>query len=577
MKLHGITTWMLGATLGSFTASAPSASGQHGPTGSDEMAAAAPAEKDFIALRDEYASRFKPLFVRSARAWWEANTTGSDKAYEEKKAAESALVELHGDKGLFARIKVLRKGGSVTDPVLARQLDVMYRAFLPGQADTELQKRIVQIENDVEQIFNTHRSEVGGKSMTENDVRKILSETKESAIAESAWMGYMAVGAKVDAKLGQVVALRNELAHKLGFKNFWEMKMTLSEIDGPELVALFDELDLLTAGPFATLKKEIDAAMAHRFGIEPKDLRPWHFGDLFFQEAPPIQAVNLDSVFADQDLLALTKTYYEGIGLEVADIIARSDLYEKPGKSPHAFSTDLDRAGDVRTLCNLKQDAYWMDTLLHELGHAVYDKYIDETVPFLLHEASHSITTEGYAMMMGSMCKNEEWIRQVLRPSATETDAIVASARRELRAEKLIFSRWGQVIVRFEKGMYENPGQDLGKLWWELKGRYQLLPPPENVSRPDYAAKIHVVAAPVYYHSYVMGDLFASQVHHHIAAKLLGISDTSKTCFFGRKEAGEHLKKHVFGPGNLYPWHDLTRRATGEPLTAKYFAEQYVR
>ena len=38
--------------------------------------------------------------------------------------------------------------------------------------------------------------------------------------------------------------------------------------------------------------------------------------------------------------------------------------------------------------------------------------------------------------------------------------------------------------------MYGNPDQDLGKLWWDLKQRYQLLHPPETVSRPDYAAKL---------------------------------------------------------------------------------------
>lgn len=535
------------------------------------------AERDLLEIHDAYLAQFKPLFLRAAKAWWVANTTGSDEAYAEKKAAETALVELHSDKARFAKLKSLKADGLIADRKLARILDVMYRAHLPGQADPELQKKIVNIENEVEQIFNTHRSEVDGKALSENDVRKILSESPDSALAEKAWKGYMAVGAKVEDRLKRVVAMRNELARKLGFRNFWAMKMSLSEIDGDELVKLFDELDRLTREPFATLKKEIDAAMAARFKLTPDQLRPWHFGDLFFQEAPAIQKVNLDDVFKGQDPLALTRKYYESLGLEVSDIIARSDLYEKPGKSPHAFSTDLDRAGDVRTLCNLKDNAYWMDTLLHELGHAVYDKYIDASeVPFVLHEAAHSITTEGYAMQMGAMCKNEEWLVKVRGIDPVKQADVLVSAREKLRAEKLIFSRWGQVIVRFEKGMYENPDQDLGKLWWDLKARYQLLPPPESASRPDYAAKIHVVAAPVYYHSYVMGDLFACQVQDRIA-DMLGIADPTKTCFYGRPEAGEFFRKHVFGPGNLYSWNELTRRATGEPLTAKYFAEQYVK
>ena len=53
-------------------------------------------------------------------------------------------------------------------------------------------------------------------------------------------------------------------------------------------------------------------------------------------------------------------------------MLARSDLYEKPGKSPHAFCTDIDREGDVRVLANIVPNEYWMGTMLHELGHSVY-------------------------------------------------------------------------------------------------------------------------------------------------------------------------------------------------------------
>ena len=55
-------------------------------------------------------------------------------------------------------------------------------------------------------------------------------------------------------------------------------------------------------------------------------------------------------------------------------MIARSDLYEKKGKSPHAFCTDIDREGDVRVLANIVPNEYWMGTMLHELGHAVYSQ-----------------------------------------------------------------------------------------------------------------------------------------------------------------------------------------------------------
>jgi len=535
------------------------------------------AEMEFIALHDAYLAKYKPLLLQSEKAWWVANTTGSDEAFEAKKQAENALIELHSDRETFAGLKALKDGGRVTDAVLARQLDVMVRTFLPGQADPAVQKRIVDIQTEVEKIFNTHRSRVGGKELTENDVRKILSDTKDSALAEEAWKGYMAVGAKVEAKLKELVTLRNQVARQLGFRDFYVMSCTLQEIDEGDLLRLFDELDELTRKPFEALKRNIDTAMAARFGIAPGDLRPWHFGDLFFQETPGMEAVNLDSVFADQDPIALVKKYYASLDMPVDAVLARSDMYEKPGKSPHAFCTDLDRTGEnVRVLCNLKPNLYWMDTIMHEVGHAVYDTYIRRDLPFLLHEASHSITTEGVAMMFGAFVKNGDWLRQVRGLSPGEAEQVVRSARRALRAEKLVFSRWTQVMVRFEHGMYTNPDQDLGKLWWDLKKRYQLLNPPQTVHRPDYAAKVHVITVPVYYHSYMMGDLFASQLRAHIAGKVMGLTDVSSTSFYGSRDAGRFLKEHVFGPGNLYSWNELTRRATGEPLSAKAFVQQYV-
>jgi peptidyl-dipeptidase A len=214
--------------------------------------------------------------------------------------------------------------------------------------------------------------------------------------------------------------------------------------------------------------------------------------------------------------------------------------------------------------------------MLHELGHGVYDKYIQRDLPFLLREASHGITTEGIALMFGSMVKNQDWLLNVLHVDPTETERVVLAARAALRREKIVFSRWAQVMVRFEHAMYAKPEQDLGKLWWELKRRYQFLNPPEATNRPDYAAKMHILSSPVYYHNYLMGDLFAAQVHHFIATNLLGLNDPKETSFYERRVAGAYLREKVFSPGNRYPWNELTRHATGETLTARYFVEQFL-
>ena len=526
------------------------------------------------AFLTNYLARYRPLHLESSYAWWEANVTGSNEAFARKARAEEAIIELQSDPAIFADLTRFREAG-LDDPVLRRQVDVLYRSSVPRQADPARQKRIVEIENSIEQTFNTHRSTVDGRALTENEVREVLSESRESRAVEAAWKSYMAVGAEVADRVGEVVELRNAIASELGYANYFVMALGLQEIDADALLRLFDELNDLTRTPFAALKGDLDARMADRFGIDPSALRPWHFGDLFFQEA-----------IGEGESRArrrLRRSRSDGGGARllhrsgdaVDAVLARSDLYEREGKSPHAFAVDLDRAGDVRILCNLKPSTRWMDTLLHELGHAVYDVHLDAELPFVLKEASSAITTEGIAMMMGSMAKNEEFLVRALGVPTGEAAQLVDAGRRSLAAEKLIFSRWAQVVVRFEHAMYAGHDGDLGALWWELKQRYQLLPSPDRMA-PDYAAKVHIAVYPAYYQSYVMGDLFGTQLRRHLTETVAGGGDPGATCFYGSADAGRYLRDEVFAPGNRYPWHELTERCTGTPLSAEAFASLYV-
>ena len=50
--------------------------------------------------------------------------------------------------------------------------------------------------------------------------------------------------------------------------------------------------------------------------------------------------------------------------------------------------------------------------------------------------------------------------------------------------------------------------------------KYQMVKSPPGRNAPDYGSKIHMIVAPVYYHNYMMGELFASQLHHAIAREV---------------------------------------------------------
>ena len=130
-------------------------------------------------------------------------------------------------------------------------------------------------------------------------------------------------------------------------------------------------------------------------------------------------------------------------------------------------------------------------------------------------------------------------------------------------------------MLRFEKALYENPDQDLNKLWWDLVERYQGLKRPEGRNAPDYASKVHIVVAPVYYHNYMMGELFASQLHHAIARELYPGTDANQVTYAGNKAVGDFMRVRVFAPGKTLSWDELTRHATGERLNARAFAADF--
>jgi peptidyl-dipeptidase A len=97
---------------------------------------------------------------------------------------------------------------------------------------------------------------------------------------------------------------------------------------------------------------------------------------------------------------------------------------------------------------------------------------------------------------------------------------------------------------------------------------------PKDRNAPDYAAKIHICSAPVYYHNYMMGQLFASQVHHALAKEVFGV-EPAKALYNGDKKAGEFMKKKVFEPGRTLTWKALTKFATDEELSPKAFAKDF--
>ena len=532
--------------------------------------------EEFKRFVKDYETKVVPLYTDANTAYFNATISGKEEDYKKAADLQVQLSKIYASKADFAKLKKFKDSNTIQDELLNRQLIKIYNAYASSQIDEKKLEEMIRLQNETEKKFSTFRANVNGKKITDNEVENTLKTSTDSKLLEASWSASKEVGGVINDNLIKLVKLRNEAARELGFKNYHEMSLKLSEQDPQEIENLLNELDNLTRDTFAKLKTDIDEHLAKKYNLPKEKLMPWHYENRFFQEAPKIYNVNLDSYYKDKDIVALTRNYYAGLGLPIDDMIAKSDLFEKEGKYQHAYCSNLNRGKDVCVVCNVKPNYNWMGTMLHEFGHAVYDYNIDSTLPWTLREPAHTFTTEAIAMMFGRMASNGQWLVDVVGITKEEKDKIADESFKSLRLEQLTFSRWVQVVYRFEKVMYENPDQDLNKLWWDLVEKYQMLKRPEGRNKPDYASKIHIALYPAYYHNYLMGELLASQYFAYIVKNVLHSEDLKNQSFVNKPEVGKYLLEKVFKPGTKYYWNDMIEKATGEKLTAKYYAKQFV-
>lgn len=516
----------------------------------------------------EQNKELRKLHIEYAEASWMAATTG-DIDWDKKTAdAETAYRKYFSNSERFKQVKeYLEKEGPHS--IYSRELNYLYLGMLENQLSEEMLHELVQLSTGLSSTFNTYRATIDGVKVSENDVRQILIKSTDVVQREKAWHASKEIGQKVESNLLTLVKKRNEAARSLGYDNHHQMAFELQELDRDFVFTTFKKLKDLSDEPFRKLKLEMDMELAEKFNITVAELRPWHYSDPFFQEAPSAKDLDLDTYFEGKDIVKLTSDTFEAMGMDISDLLEKSDLFPRDKKNQHAFCSDIDKAGDIRVLCNINESAYWAETMLHEYGHAVYDKYVDHELPFILRQYAHILSTEAIAMLYGRMGKNPVWLEKFLGVEAEKIKKLEPKIAKALQLQMLISARWIMTFVFFEQELYEDPDQNLNELWWKIVEEVQFIHPPEEKNYPHWAAKIHFSIAPVYYQNYLLGELTASQLQRHIEEHV------SKEIY--TPEVGNFLKNEFFSHGARYHWNTKIEKATGEKLNPQHFIDQFVK
>ena len=484
------------------------------------------------------------------KATWILETTSLPDAADLRAELDAEVRLLFQDPKIYQELIKWDQDPSLSDPLLKRQLNVLIRQFKSNQLPKELIQEIAKREAILTSSYGNFRAQMDGEFYSENGLRQILTHEQDPVRRKKAWEASKQIGEELAPQILELVKLRNQGAQSLGYSDYFEMQLDLQEVDRAWLLKIFEELSEKSKDAYTQELKEIEKVLSDRFG----EAAPWSWSDPFCQEDP--LASSLDNLVSDVDIVASCINYYRKAGFDVEPVLQKSDLYERSGKSQHAFCTHIDRRGDVRTLNNIKSSMRWLETLLHELGHAVYELGFDHKLPWLLREPPHMIPTEAMALLAGRQAYRSDSLQKL-------TGKVDPEAEKSLRRRQLIFSRWVMVMTAFESELYRDPSQDLNALWWKLVEQIQMIHPPKGrEGKADWAAKMHIGLAPVYYFSYLLGELFASSLQQEIKD-------------FSSPEAGEFLQNKLFAPGNCWSWDQLVCHVTGKPLSTDAWIQEF--
>ncbi len=508
-----------------------------------------------VAFVEAYAAAVRPQTIRHGEAYWDFSCNGTPEAQDTIAEVEEWLSDLHADERACAALRRWR-ADPTGDAAVDRQLDVLWPEYRRSQASETLRKTVIRNSLKVEETCSIFRPELNGERVSNNELDRILVKSSDDAEREAAWKATREIGVRVSDRVVELAQLRNEQARELGFADWFALALDDEEMEADHLDGLLQELRVGSAAPWASVKAELDQEHAALRGKAVDELMPWDYGDRFLQSIPrPDVGTSLDAWFDPTRIKKLAHSYFGGLGLPIAELWDRSDMMPRDTKYPHAFCIGIDNPGDVRVLCNLDASARWMETTLHEFGHALYNARIDPDLPFVLREAAHTFVTEAVAMLFGRMAKKPSWLVDI----AEVPEDRAAEAGRNLRIDQLTFARWGLVVTLFERAMYADPTADLNAIWWDLVTELQGLQRPDGWDQPDWASKVHIACYPAYYQYYLLGELLASQLTAAMEAA---------------DEPGAFLVE-LFASGRSLRWDEVVRRSCGEELNSASWLSEF--
>ena len=525
------------------------------------------------------------LSNQASQAQWIAATYIT----QDSEAISAALTEKAIQAGVkYAKLAAQYDGVAVPADV-ARKLKLLKNGLVvAAPADPKLSAELSKLTSGMEAHYG--RAKYCPTPTTCQDigqVSKTISESQDPKKLLEVWKGWHETAKPIRADYLKYVALANQGARELGFKDsgaMWRSKYDMEpDAFAKEVDRLWEQVKPLYVSLHAYARNRLRAKYGDQV-VPANGPIPAHLlGNMWAQSwdnlYPLLAPANADPGYDLSKILAGRKTtaeqmtrmgesMYLSLGFSpLPKTFWERSMLTKPRDREvvcHASAWDVDNVEDLRIKMCIEPTGEDFFTIHHELGHSYYQRAYNQQ-PFLFRDSANdgfheaigdtvqlSITPE-YLVKIGLIGK--------IPPESADMGVLMKRA-----LEKVAFLPFGLMIDQWRWKVFsgEVKPERMNAAWWELRQKYQGVAAPMARSEEDFdpGAKYHVPAS-VPYTRYFLAHLLQFQFHRALAEKAGCKQPLYRCSVYGNKEAGKAFEA-MLAQGASRPWPETLKLLTGK-------------
>lgn len=544
-----------------------------------------------------YSEKYQQLYTQSSEAEWRSNThivAGDTTNAAATARANEAFAAFNGSTENIDRLRELLTHQEELKPLQVKQLKAaLYNAAASPQTAADVVKRRIKAETQQTETLYGFDYRYQGKSVTTNDLDRVLREERNPQKRLAAWEASKAVGPKLKDGLMNLRDLRNEVVKSLGYPDYFSYQVSDYGMDRKEMLELVRRVNDELRPLYRELHTYARYELAKKYGVKqvpdylPAHWLPNRWGQ-DWSAMVDVKGLNLDATLAKKGpewQVKQAERFYQSLGFPAlpASFWTKSSLYPLPPnaaykKNNHASAWHMDLDQDVRSLMSVEPNTEWYETTHHELGHIYYYlTYTNPDVPVLLRGGANRAYHEAMGSLMGLAATQKPFLAGLgLVDPKTPTNQTQQLLKEALNYVVFIPFASG-VMSEWENSFYADnlTADQLNGRWWELCRQYQGIAPPTARGEQylDPATKTHINDDPAQYYDYALSYVILFQLHDHIAKKILR-QDPHATNYYGNQEVGKFLRDIMY-PGASADWRELLREKTGEDLSARAMVDYF--